>query len=156
MLSGTTCGLLLGGLAVALAMNAFPRLALLALGAVPLLVTLLATSKTLIFIVPTVPLYFHPSGLDILACIVFVSTTTLQLCPLSSHRSCVTPFCRLRACNIVSLNHSLVASLMVYDVEQCVAVMRYETEYHFPFDLAAKLELFCSSFYRLYFYLVML
>ena len=50
MLNGTACGLLLlllllllGVLAVALAMNAFPRLALLALGAVPLLVTLLAT-----------------------------------------------------------------------------------------------------------------
>ena len=43
MLSGTACGLLLllllllllGVLVVALAMNAFPRLALLALGAVP-------------------------------------------------------------------------------------------------------------------------
>ena len=35
--------LLLRFLAVALAMNAFPRLALLALGADPLLVTLLAT-----------------------------------------------------------------------------------------------------------------
>ena len=44
--------LLLGVLAVALAMNAFPRLALLALGAVPLLVTLLATSKTLVVLVP--------------------------------------------------------------------------------------------------------
>ena len=35
--------LLLGGLAVALAINAFPRLALLALGAITLLVALLAT-----------------------------------------------------------------------------------------------------------------
>ena len=49
MLSGTACGLLLllllllWGMALALAMNAFPRLTLLALGAVPLLVTLLAT-----------------------------------------------------------------------------------------------------------------
>ena len=46
MLSGTACGvllLLLGGVAVALDMYVFPRLALLALGAVPLLVTLLAT-----------------------------------------------------------------------------------------------------------------
>ena len=53
MLSGTACGLLLlllllGGLAVALALNAFPRLALLALGAVPVLVTLIATNKTLV------------------------------------------------------------------------------------------------------------
>ena len=39
--------LLLGVLAVALAMNAFPHLALLALGAVPLLVTLLATKHSL-------------------------------------------------------------------------------------------------------------
>ena len=36
--------LLLAVVAVALAINAFPRLALLALGAVPLLVTLLATN----------------------------------------------------------------------------------------------------------------
>ena len=67
MLSETACGLLLllvlGGVAVALAMNAFPRLALLALGAVPLLVTLLATNKTLVVVVPVVSLCFHPSGL---------------------------------------------------------------------------------------------
>ena len=49
VLSGTACGMLLllpllrGGVTVALAMSAFPRLALLAMGAVPLLVTLLAT-----------------------------------------------------------------------------------------------------------------
>ena len=36
---------LLGVLAVALAMNAFPRVTLLSFGAVPLLVTLLATTK---------------------------------------------------------------------------------------------------------------
>ena len=82
MLSGTACGLLLllvllGGLAVALAMNAFPRLALLALGAVPLLVTLLATNKALDILVPTVPLCFHSSGLGTLASVVFVSNLAL-------------------------------------------------------------------------------
>ena len=84
MLSGTACGLLLlllllllGGLAVALAINAFPRLALLALGAVPLLVTLLATNKTLVVLVPTVPLCFHPSGLGTLASVGFVSSIAL-------------------------------------------------------------------------------
>ena len=48
MLSETSCRLLLlllGGVVVAMAMNAFPRLALLTLGAVPLLVTLLAANK---------------------------------------------------------------------------------------------------------------
>ena len=54
--------LLLGVLAVALATNAFPRLALLALGAVPLLVTLLTTNKTLV-LVPTVPIIFTPAVL---------------------------------------------------------------------------------------------
>ena len=54
--------LLLGVLAVALAMNAFPRLALLALGSVPLLVTLLATNKTHWFLVPTVLLYVRPAA----------------------------------------------------------------------------------------------
>ena len=69
--------LLLGVLAVALATNAFPRLALLALGAVPLLVTLLATNKTLVIAVPTVPLCFHPSGLGTLASVGFVSSSAL-------------------------------------------------------------------------------
>ena len=69
MLSETVCGLLLlyGGLAVALAMDAFLRLTLLALGAVPLLVSLLATYETLVVVVPTVPLCFHTSSLGILA-----------------------------------------------------------------------------------------
>ena len=84
MLSVTACGLLLllmllllGVLAVALAMNAFPRLTLLALGAVPLRVTLLATNKTLVVLVRTVPLYFHPSGLDTPASVGFVSSIAL-------------------------------------------------------------------------------
>ena len=69
--------LLLGVLAVALAMNAFPRHVLLALGAVPLIVTLLATNKTLVVLVPTVPLCFHPSVLGTLASVGFVSSITL-------------------------------------------------------------------------------
>ena len=82
MLSETACRLLLqlllvGGLAVALAMNAFPRLALLALGAVPLLLTLLATNKTLVILVPTVPLCFHSGGLGTLASTLFVSSIAL-------------------------------------------------------------------------------
>ena len=82
MLGGTAGGLLLlslllGGLAVALAMNAYPRLALLALGAVPLLMTLITTNKTLIVLVPTVPLCFHSSGLGTLASVVFVSSLAL-------------------------------------------------------------------------------
>ena len=89
MRSGTACGLLLllllGGLAVALAMNAFPRLARLALGVVPLLVTLLATNKTLVVIVPTVPLCFHLSRLGTLACVVFIRITALQLGPRRGH-----------------------------------------------------------------------
>ena len=128
MLSGTACGLLLlllllGVLAVVLAVNAFPRLALLALGAIPLLVTLLATNKTFLVIVPTIPLCFHPSGLGPLACVVFVSSAALQLGPRSIHRSSVTPLRRLPACSIVGLKHSLVTPLLVYDVEECVGVM---------------------------------
>ena len=68
MLSGTACRLLLyGGVAVALATDAFPRLTLLALGPVPLLVTLLATHKALRVVVPTVPLCFYTSSLGTLA-----------------------------------------------------------------------------------------
>ena len=67
--------LLLGVLAVALAMDAFIHLALLALGAVPLIVILLATNKTLVVLVP--PLCFHPSGLGTLAPVVFVSSIAL-------------------------------------------------------------------------------
>ena len=59
--------LLLGGLAVALAMNAFPPLSLLALGAVALPGTVLATNHTLVVMVTTVPLRFNASGLGTLA-----------------------------------------------------------------------------------------
>ena len=69
--------LLFGGLAVVLTMNTFLRLALLALGAVPLLVTLLVTNKTLVILVPTVPLCFHSSGLGTLASVVFVKSIAL-------------------------------------------------------------------------------
>ena len=69
MLSGTAWGLLLlyRGLAVALAMDALPRLALLASRAVPMLVSLLATYDTLVIVVPMTSLCFHISGLVILA-----------------------------------------------------------------------------------------
>ena len=69
MLIGTVCGLLLlcGGLAVALVVDAFSRLTLLALRAAPLLVSLIATCETLVVVVPTPPLCFHTSGLGILA-----------------------------------------------------------------------------------------
>ena len=66
MLSWTDCGLLLlllGSMAVVLAMNAFPRFTLLASGAVSLLLTLLATYNTLILVVPRDPLCFQASGL---------------------------------------------------------------------------------------------
>ena len=69
--------LLLGVLAVTVTMNAFPRLALLVLGAVPLLVTLVATNKTLVVLVPMVPLCFHSIGRSTLASLVFVSTIVL-------------------------------------------------------------------------------
>ena len=112
MRSGAACGLLLlllllGGLAVALAVDAFPRHALMALGAVPLLVTLIATNQTLVVIVPTVPLRFHLSGLGTLPCVVLVSSIALQLGLRSSNRSIVMPLCRLPACGIIGLNHSL-------------------------------------------------
>ena len=95
MLSGIACGLLLlllllGVLAVALAMDAFLRLALQALTAVPLLVTLLATNKTLVVFVPTAPLYFHLSGLCTLAFVVFVSIIALHLGFRNRYRSSVT------------------------------------------------------------------
>ena len=69
MLSGTACRLLLlyRGLAEALVVDARPRLTLLALGAIPLLVTLLATHKAFLVVEPTVPLCFHTSSLGTLA-----------------------------------------------------------------------------------------
>ena len=111
MLGGTACGLLLlllllGSVAVTLAMNAFPHHALLAVEAVPLLVTLLATNKTLVVLVPTVPLCFHSSSLDTLASVVFVSNIALQLGLRSSPRSSVTPLCRLPACSIVAVSYT--------------------------------------------------
>ena len=67
MLSGTAWELLYRGLTVAMVMDAFPRLTLLALGAVPLLVSLLATYETLVVVAPTTSLCFNTSGLGILA-----------------------------------------------------------------------------------------
>ena len=47
-------------------MDAFPRLTPLAFGVVPLLVTLLP-HKTLVVVVPAVPLWFDTNGLGTLA-----------------------------------------------------------------------------------------
>ena len=68
-------------------MNAFLCLALLALGAVPVVLTLLAINKTLVVLLPTVPLCFHPSGLGTLASVVLVSSIALQLGSRSCFRS---------------------------------------------------------------------
>ena len=59
--------LMCGSLAVALVIDDFPRLTLLAMGTVSLLVSLLATYETLVVAVPTIPLGFHSSSLGILA-----------------------------------------------------------------------------------------
>ena len=71
--------LLFGVLAVALVLNAFLRLALLALGAVLVLVMFLAINKTLVVLVPTVPLCFYPSGLGTLASVVFSAALPCSL-----------------------------------------------------------------------------
>ena len=115
-----------------------------------MLVTLLATNETRVVLVPTVPLCCRPSGLGTLASVVFVSSNVLQLGSRSSHRSRVTLRCTLPACSIVGLNHSLVPTLMAYDVDQCVGVMHDEIEYHLTFHLAAKREWLYSRCYRLY------
>ena len=68
MLSGTVCGLLplSGGLAVALVMDASHRLTLLALGAVPHLVSVLVTYQILVVVVSAIPLCSHISSLGTL------------------------------------------------------------------------------------------
>ena len=109
-------------------------------GGSPIALTLLATNKTLVVLVPTIHLCFHPSGVGTLAFVVFVCSIVLQLDPRSSHRSSVTRRCRLPAYGITGLNHSLVPSLLVYDVEPCVGVMHYEIEPHLPLHLVANLE----------------
>ena len=69
MLSGTAYGLqrLYERLVMALAIDAFPLLLLLILGAVPLLVFLLATYESLVVVVPTILLCFHTSRIGTLA-----------------------------------------------------------------------------------------
>ena len=57
--------------------HAFPRHIFLALRVAPLLVALLATNETLVVLVPTVPLCFHPSGLGTLDFVGFVSSIAL-------------------------------------------------------------------------------
>ena len=66
-------------------MNAYPRLALLALVTVSLLVILFAPNETLVVIVRTVPLCFRSSRPSALTLVVFVSSTALQLCLRSGH-----------------------------------------------------------------------
>ena len=70
MPGGTACGLLLlyEGLAVYIVMDTFDRLpTVLALGTVPLVVTLLATYKALVVVVPTILLGSYTSDLGTLA-----------------------------------------------------------------------------------------
>ena len=150
---------------VALVMDAFPRLTLLALRAVPLtllallavplLVSLLARYETLV-VVPTIPLFFHTSSLGILACVVLISSTSMRLGSRSSHRPSITPFCCLPTFSIIGLNYSLVPLLLGNNVEQRVRVMRYEIETHIFFHLAAELEWLDSRRYCLNQHLAML
>ena len=65
------------------------------------------------------------------------------------------PRCRLPACGIVDLNHNLVSSLLVYDVERCVGVMHYEIEPRLFCHLEAKLEWFHYHCFWLYQHLAM-
>ena len=66
--------------------------------------------------------------------------------------------CRLPTCSIVGLNHSLVPSMLVYDVDKCVGVMHYEVGPYLPFqrrnlsgsipaDIASTSTLPCFSVY---------
>ena len=109
VLSGTVCGVLLlcRGLAVALAMDALPRLNLVTLEAVPLLVSLHATSQTFVVVVPTIPLCLHTSSLGILARVVQISNP-VRLGPRSRHRPSVTPFCCSSTFSIFGLDYSFV------------------------------------------------
>ena len=124
-------------------MDAFSCLTLLALGAIPLLVSLLATCKAIVVVVPAIPLCFHTGSLGILARVVLACSTSLRLGPRNSHRPTVTPFCFLPTFSIIGLNYSLAPLLLGNNVGQRVRVMRYEIETHIPFHLAAELE--CGS-----------
>ena len=93
------------GVVVAMIMYIFPRVSLLALGPVPLLVTLFATHKALVVVVPAVPLFFPTSGFDTLAWVVLVTCTSLRLDPLNSYQPSVTLFCHLPTFSIAGLNY---------------------------------------------------
>ena len=137
-------------------MDAFPRLTLLILGAVPLLTSLLATYETLVVVVPTIPLRFHTGSLGILAGVVLVSSFSMRRGPRSSHRPSVTPFCCLPTFSVIGLTCSLVPLLLGNFVEQRVRVMRYEIETNIFFHLAAELEWLDSHRYCLNQHLAML
>ena len=110
MPSGTACGLLLllGGLAVALAMDSFRWLTLQALGAVSPLVTLLATHKTLAAVLRTVPICFYTNDLGTHPRVVLPESLLCGLVPAAITDVSVTLICRLRAQSIIGLNYSLV------------------------------------------------
>ena len=99
MLSGTACGrLLYGGLVVALAMDAFPRLNLLALGAVALLVAFIDTQNTRCRTDGSSLLsHQHPWHSRMSRAL---QQHSPRLGVRSSHRTSVTPFCRLQTFRI--------------------------------------------------------
>ena len=154
MLSGTDCGLLLlllllGGLAVAPAMNAFPRLALLALGAVPLLVTCLPQTKHSLFSYRRFRSAFNRAVLALWLPSCLSAALPCSLVPaaatdLASRRVAV---CR-RAASLASITawSRRCWSMML---NKYVGVMHNEIERHLSFNLAAKLKWLYSRRYRL-------
>ena len=152
MLSGTHCGLLLlllllGGVDVALAVNAFSRFALLALRVVPLLVILLATNRALVVLVPTVPLCFHARSLGTLvrSCLSAALPCGLIPAAASDVASRRVAICR-RAASLASV--TAWSRSCWSDVEQCVLVMHNEIEPHLPFYLAVNFGWLYSRLYR--------
>ena len=107
MLSGTVCERLqlYGGPAVALQIDAFLSLTSFALGAVPLLMSPIATLATLHVVLP---FYFHTSRNCIPARVGRVISNFERLNPRSINQPSVTPLFGLPTLSNSGLNYSLV------------------------------------------------
>ena len=160
MMSGIACRLLplYRDLSVALAMDAFPRLTLLVLGAVPLLVSLLTTYGTLVVVVPTIPRSaFTPETLTssretlssaallwglVCAAAIDVASLRFDVCRRSASLVSITAWSR--CCLAIMLNNAS-GSLVSRSKRICFSTLRRNSSGSIPAAIASTSTLPCFS-----------
>ena len=124
-----------------LVMGTFPRLTLLVLGAVPLLMSLLATYETLVVVITTIfRSAFTPAALVFSRESCSSAALSCGLVPVAAIDLAPRRFAICRRLASCVLNYSLVPLLLSNTVDQRVRLMRYEIKTHILVHLAAELE----------------